>query len=152
MIKVAWRIAAGVPSKLLSSFESINSRLLHPLPNSVPPLTNSLSDPQKSGSTQLLELTDELHSWIRSDESPKGAISMLNLLAFIPGKKEQYLKYGKAFSESVGSRRGGDAKLVGKIVPGTCSDGCNEWEEVRRIYWASIENEISDDGLSISLR
>ena len=77
---------------------------------------------------------------------------MLNLLAFIPGKKEQYLKYGKAFSESVGSRRGGDAKLVGKIVPGTCSDGCNEWEEVRRIYWASIENEISDDGLSISLR
>ena len=54
---------------------------------------------------------------------------MLNVLAFKPGKKGQYLKYGKAFSESVGSRRGGVAKLVGKILPGTCSDGCSEWEE-----------------------
>ncbi|KAL2040509.1 hypothetical protein N7G274_006488 [Stereocaulon virgatum] len=140
MIKVAWRIAAGVPSNLVSTFESTNSRLLHPLPNNVPPLTNSLSDPQKSDSTQSLELTDELHNWIQSDESPKGAISMLNLLAFIPGKKEQYLKYGKAFSESVGSRRGGVAKLVGKIVPGTCSDGCDEWDEFALAHYPSLKH------------
>ncbi len=42
---------------------------------------------------------------------------MLNLLAFKPGLKESYLEYGKAFAESIGSRRGGNAKLVGNIVP-----------------------------------
>ena len=130
MIKAAWSIQAGVPSKLISSFDYTNFRLLYPSPSSLLPLTGSLNDLRKSDSTQSLELTDELQSWIQGDESPKGAISMLNLLTFIPGEKEQYLEYGKAFSESVGSRRGGMANLVGKLVPGTWSDDCDEWEEV----------------------
>lgn len=130
LVRSTWSIQAGVPSKLISSFESRNSQLLYPLPGTVRLLTGSLSNPQKADSTQSLELTDHLQSWIQGGKSPKGAISMLNLLAFKPGRKEQYLKYGKAFSESVGSRRGGVAKLVGKIVPTTCSDGCSEWEEV----------------------
>lgn len=43
---------------------------------------------------------------------------MLNLLAFWPGKEahESYLQYGKAFGESIGKRRGGKAKIVGKVV------------------------------------
>ena len=130
LVRSTWSIQAGVPSKLISSFESRNSQLLYPLPGTVRLLTGSLWNPQKADSTQSLELTDHLQSWIQGGKSPKGAISMLNLLAFKPGRKEQYLKYGKAFSESVGSRRGGVAKLVGKIVPTTCSDGCSEWEEV----------------------
>lgn len=60
---------------------------------------------------------------------------MLNLLAFLPGRKEEYLKYGQAFAESVGSRRGGVAKVVGKVIPGSCSDGCEEWEEVRKFFF-----------------
>ena len=130
LVRRTWSIQAGVPSKLISSFVSINSPLLDPPPNTVPPLTGSLSNPQKADSAQFLELTNDLQSWIQGGRGPKGAISMLNLLAFKPGLKEQYLKYGKAFSDSVGSRRGGVAKLVGKIVPETCSDGCPEWEEV----------------------
>ena len=130
LVRSTWSIQAGVPSKLISSFKSRNSKLLFPPPNTVPLLTGSLSNPEKADSTQSLELTDHLQSWIQGGKSPKGAISMLNLLAFKPRQKEQYLKYGKAFSESVGLRRGGIAKLVGKIVPRTCSDGCLEWEEV----------------------
>ena len=130
LVRSTWSIQAGVPSRLISSFESRNSQLLYPPPNTVPLLTESLSNPERADSAQSLELTDHLQSWIQGGKSPKGAISMLNLLAFKPGQKEQYLKYGKAFSESVGSRRGGLAKLVGKIVPETCSDGCPEWEEV----------------------
>jgi len=41
---------------------------------------------------------------------------MLNLLAFRKGKKEDYLKYGAEFAKSIGSKRGGDAKLVGNII------------------------------------
>ena len=129
LVRSTWSIQAGAPSTLISSFDLGNSQLLYPSPNTVPPLTGSLANPQKAGSTQSLELTDHLQNWIQGGKCPKGAISMLNVLAFKPGKKGQYLKYGKAFSESVGSRRGGVAKLVGKILPGTCSDGCSEWEE-----------------------
>ena len=96
----------------------------------IPPLTGSLSQSRVVESAQALELSLELREWITSGKGPQGAVSMLNLLAFLPGKKEEYLKYGQAFAESVGSRRGGVAKVVGKVLPGSCFDGCGEWEEV----------------------
>lgn len=130
MIRTSWTLRAGVPSKIVDSFDETNSRLLHPSPEQVPMLTRSLSRPWMAESGQALELTAALNDWIHGAHSPKGAISMLNLLAFNEGMKEQYLKYGKAFAESVGSRRGGVAKIVGKVISGSCSDGCNEWEEV----------------------
>lgn len=129
-VKKQWSIQAGIPSKLVSSFESINKRLLHPSADEVPPLTGALSQPKIVKSAQALELSDELRRWISDGKGPKGAVSMLNLLAFQPGKKNEYLKYGKAFADSIGSRRGGIAKIVGKVVPENCSDSCNEWEEV----------------------
>lgn len=41
---------------------------------------------------------------------------MLNLLSFKLDQKQEYLKYGKAFAETIGAKRGGVAKLVGNIV------------------------------------
>ena len=130
LIRQSWSIQAGVPSKILKSFKSKNAHLLKPSPSDVPPLTGTLSQPKIADSAQGLELSEELKDWIASGKGPKGAVSMLNLLAFNPNTKGEYLKYGKAFAESVGSRRGGMAKVVGKVVPRTCSDGCDEWEEV----------------------
>ena len=101
----------------------------------IPPLTGSLSQSRVVESAQALELSLELREWITSGKGPQGAVSMLNLLAFLPGKKEEYLKYGQAFAESVGSRRGGVAKVVGKVLPGSCSDGCGEWEEVSSFFF-----------------
>lgn len=46
---------------------------------------------------------------------------MLNFLSFKPGRKAEYLKYGKAFAETIGSRRGGNAKLVGNVVGSSSS-------------------------------
>lgn len=131
LINHQWSIQAAIPSKLFSSFESKNNQFLHPRPEDVPPCTGALSNPRLADSSQALELTTELRGWILSGESPKGAITMLNLLAFAPGMKDEYVKYGKAFAESIGSKRGGVAKIVGKVIPGSCSDGCDEWEEVR---------------------
>ena len=130
LVNEQWSIAAGVPSKLLSSFESINARLLHPSTEKVPSLTGALSHPRIAESSQKLELGNELRQWIVSGQGPNGPVSMLNLLTFEHGKKGEYLKYGKAFAESIGSSRGGIAKIVGKVIPGTCSDGHDEWEEV----------------------
>ena len=130
LVRKSWRIQAGIPSRILNAYSETNTRLLRPQHGDVPPLETPTRDLRLAESTQDLELTGELNDWIQSNHGPQGAISMLNLLAFHPGKKEEYMSYGKAFSESVGSRRGGIAKLVGKIIPDSCSDGCDEWEEV----------------------
>lgn len=77
---------------------------------------------------------------------------MLNLLAFWPGKEahESYLQYGKAFGESIGKRRGGKAKIVGKVVvaaggQATSQEGKGEkadhqdgwWDEVALAHYPS---------------
>ena len=130
LVRRAWMIQSGIPSKILQSYGDNNNDLLMPRASQIPPSTSSTANLRKAESTQDLELTDELNEYIQLDQCPSGAVSMLNLLAFRPGRREQYMKYGKAFSDSAGSRRGGVAKLVGKIVPSSCSDGCNEWDEV----------------------
>lgn len=136
LVKHSWSIQAGIPSKLVSSLEATNRNLLYPKPEDVLPLTGALSRPRIADSSQGLELSNELRRWIEDGQRPKGPVSMLNLLAFQPGKKEEYLKYGKAFAESIGSSRGGVAKIVGKIVPQSCSDGSDEWEEVYYVFLA----------------
>ena len=130
MIHESWSIQAGIPSKVITSFETKNDHLLNPTTCAMPPLTGSLTRPRIAESAQGLKLSQELQDWIMSKDRPKGAVSMLNLLAFHPGNKEEYKKYGQAFADSVGSKRGGVAKIVGRTVSGSCSDGCDEWEEV----------------------
>lgn len=123
LIKNQWSVQAGIPSKLISTFTSTNHKLLRPSPTDIPPLTGSMVNPQTATSAQGLELTDELRDWISIGEGPKGAVSMLNLLSFKPGMKDRYLAYGKAFAESIGSNRGGVAKIVGKVLPKSCHNG-----------------------------
>ena len=72
-------------------------------------------------SSQNLELGTDLNAWIdafvqNSGKAGKGAVSMFNLLAFKPGLKSEYLKYGAAFAKSIGARHGGNAKIVGNVT------------------------------------
>lgn len=62
---------------------------------------------------------------------------MLNLLAFRPGKKEEYLKYGAEFSKSIGSKRGGDAKIVGSVIHDREEEG-EGWDEIALAHYPSI--------------
>ncbi|AEO53680.1 hypothetical protein MYCTH_2122535 [Thermothelomyces thermophilus ATCC 42464] len=48
--------------------------------------------------------------------SRAGATSAGHLLAFRPGKKEQYKQYGAEFARRVGSLHGGRVKLVGRVL------------------------------------
>ena len=97
----------------------------------MPPLSGSLDhDPRVADSAQRLELTTELNHWIKSTNSPAGAVSMLNLLAFRSGQREAYAEYGKAFADSVGSRRGGVAKIVGKAIDAGATGSYDGWDEV----------------------
>lgn len=132
-IKSHWSITAGIPSRLVDGFVEKNQHLLHPA--SVPALTGSLDNPRKASSAQGLELSDELLEWSKSLKQGKNAVSMFNLLAFKPGSEESYKNYGKAFAESIGSRRGGNAKLVGKVVDKQNDAG---WDEIALAQYPSI--------------
>lgn len=129
-----WSITAGIPSSIINSFSDRNAKLLNANPKDVPPTTpGSRTNPKISNSSQGLEATEELLSW-RNPAGPSTPVSMLNLLAFKPGREahESYKRYGKAFAESIGSKRGGNAKIVGKVVPGQGTDGEDiaGWDEV----------------------
>lgn len=126
-----WSISAGIPSSIVNGFEDRNKKLLNPNPSDVP--QPAASKPKIAKSAQGLEATPELLQW----QNPAGAstpVSMLNLLAFKPGPEahESYKRYGKAFAESIGSKRGGLAKIVGKVVPGQGTEGedAEGWDEV----------------------
>ncbi|KAK0317999.1 hypothetical protein LTR82_010989 [Friedmanniomyces endolithicus] len=100
-VRAHWTITAGVPSSLLNDFERKNDRLLHPHQADVPPLTGSLANNPRKAS----KLNDDLLTWSRAFAlGQENAVSMLNLLAFHPGKEAHasYLRYGKAFAESIG--------------------------------------------------
>lgn len=139
-----WTISAGVPSSLMKGFHDRNRRLLHPSKDDVPALTGSISKPRMANSTQGLELNDELLQWSKDSKLGHDAVSMLNLLAFQPGKEahESYLKYGKAFAESIGARRGGTAKIVGRVVPnqGTADEDGEGWDEIALAHYPSIDH------------
>ena len=109
-----------------------------------PPLTGSLNKPKISNSSQGLELDGNLLQWSKTFELGNGAVSMFNLLAFKPGKEahDSYLRYGKAFAETIGSKRGGNAKIVGKVVPkqGTPGEEAFNWDEIALAHYPSIHH------------
>lgn len=159
-IKNSWTLIAGIPTSLLQDFDKKNSRLLYPQENNttLPNFTGSLQNPLLADSSQKLELSPDLLDWSTSSSSrpgQNGAVSMLNLLAFWPGKEahESYLQYGKAFGESIGKRRGGKAKIVGKVVvaaggqkkkqegEGDHQDGW--WDEVALAHYPSRFSPLS---------
>ncbi|KAF2461826.1 hypothetical protein BDY21DRAFT_329753 [Lineolata rhizophorae] len=150
LISRKWSVTASIPSRLLKDFASKNEKLLHPTPGSIPSAPSLNSSPAQSGDTgssQSLELSPELLAWAHSFAQGTGsrAVSMLNLLAFEPGKKESYLQYGKAFAEKVGKKKGGVAKLVGSVVGeggvGKKDQGeGKEWDEFALAHYPSIEH------------
>jgi hypothetical protein len=135
-------VQAGVPSTIVNNFATTNERLLHP--KQVPELTGSLDRPRVAESAQNLEFTAELNSWLQrwDPDNSKGAVSMLNLLAFKPGMHDEYLKYGKVFSESIGSRRGGIAQVVGRVTRGDEGVASEEtgWDELALAHYPSIRH------------
>ncbi|CAL3967944.1 unnamed protein product [Diplocarpon coronariae] len=145
-----WSIQAGVPARLLKHYDAKNQRLLTPEKGDVPPLTGSLEKgPLMSESSQGLELSPELLRWIEGAPEGRDAVSMLNLLSFLPGKKEEYFKYGQAFADGAGSRRGGNAKIVGSVIHPERSAGeesvvsgnerdTEPWDEVALAHYPSL--------------
>lgn len=97
---------------------------------------------ETTNSSQNLELSAGLESWIQglNSKESSGAVSMFNLLAFNPGMKEEYLKYGAAFAKTIGSRHGGNAKIVGNVIKmeGSTDASADGWAEIALAHYPSI--------------
>ncbi|GME28033.1 hypothetical protein GTA08_BOTSDO13957 [Neofusicoccum parvum] len=142
-----WTVTFGVPSRLLTAYAATNARLLHP-PRAPPPLTGALDRAlaHPARSAQRLELSGELADWMRGHgdgATGGGAVSMLNLLAFREGGKDDYVRYGRAFAEGAGGARGAVAKVVGTVVADGGGEGDGEkggkvWDEVALAHYPSI--------------
>lgn len=117
-IAAEWTAGVGTSSKLLANYASLNAELLNPALGTVPPLSLDLSAAARANSSQNLELTPELASFISALPAhiQSRPVSMLNLLSFNEGKHADYVKYGQEFSARVGARYGGRVKIVGKVT------------------------------------
>ncbi|KAK4120417.1 hypothetical protein N657DRAFT_683751 [Parathielavia appendiculata] len=133
-----WTASCGVSANALSSYSDVNATLF----NQASALSRGsvqLPAPSDGGDTsQNLELSSEWVQWIAALPGPvrEHPVSMLNLLAFHPGKKDQYKKYGAEFSRRVGSRHGGHVKVVGRVLEGQAKrDG---WDEIAWVHYPTI--------------
>ncbi|KAI1768737.1 hypothetical protein GGR53DRAFT_350201 [Hypoxylon sp. FL1150] len=140
-IAAIWSASCGVSAKALSAYASTSKTLLNPAPGSVAPPEKPTLAPSRT--SQNLEVSPELLEWI--DALPTSLrehpVSMLNLLAFNTGKVEQYKRYGEAFTARVGSRHGGQVKIVGKVVAsGQAQAQEDGWDEIAFVHYPSVQH------------
>jgi hypothetical protein len=144
-IAAIWTAACGISSTALSNYANLNTTLLHPPPGSVQPASlPALSPSSSSDADQNLQVSPEWLQWIAAlpPSVRTHPVSMLNLLAFNPGKRDQYAQYGAAFSKRVGSRHGGHVKLVGRVLDSADGGqvGGDGWEEIAYVHYPTIEH------------
>lgn len=137
-IRQLYTLRVGISSKIVSSFDASNARLLHPAPGSLPSLTGSLKDAKLAPTSKDLELSANVLQWFKSPAAPKTAPSMLNLIAFNEGKHESYKAYGQAFASSIGSRRGGVAKIVGSVPRESDKEAEHVWDEIAVAHYPTV--------------
>lgn len=119
-----YKINVGIPGNMMSTYPDRNAKLINEAAEVT--LTGAL---EKRGKQ---ELDTELYTFIEKLTKSYGdkPVTMLNLLHFNDGKEEMYNKYGEGLKPIMG-KRGGDAKLVGKIVHDKTNGPAGPGEEPR---------------------
>lgn len=140
-----YKINVGVPGKLLDSYPDRNAKLTNE--SAEAELTGAL---EKRGKEVLDPALYEFIGKLTKGYGDK-PVTMVNLLRFKDGKAEQYAQYGKEL-EPIIHKRGGDAKIVGKVVhhksngfadPGDDPKGSKAgewWDEVSLVHYPSISH------------
>lgn len=136
-IDAIWTVACGVSSAAVSGYQKLNSQLLQAAGPRI-----ELPSIQPKDSSQSLEVSSEMREWIAAlpAQLQHRPVSMLNLLAFNPGKAEQYRKYGAEFSSRVGLRYGGHVKVVGRVVDDPGQARQQGWDEIAFVHYPSLNH------------
>lgn len=141
-IRARWTVSCGASSRVLADYGKSNAALLNPAPGTVAPV-GSLPVVSGTSNSQNLEFSPELSEWISTLPPPlrNHPVSMLNLLAFNEGKKDQYIKYGSEFSSRVGARHGGKVKIAARVVDGEGQQAeADGWDEIAFVHYPTIRH------------
>jgi hypothetical protein len=162
-----WSVTAPVD---LSTLSADNIRRASSTPPTLPPgwsasnstgLAASIPPPDLEASLALTSIPlgnskqskpTGLKSFISAfGTSHPGPVSMFNILAYQPGQRTRYFGYIAAFSESIGSRYGGEPQFFGKGVVDWSSreaegrevadpkaGGSAVWEDTALVWYPSI--------------
>ncbi|RMJ25344.1 hypothetical protein PHISP_03786 [Aspergillus sp. HF37] len=149
-VRNEYKVAAGIPSKLLASYPERDEKLKQEA--SSVPMTGSLDAARGKPSSQSLEISPELLAFmdeLTGKHGYDGPVTMLNLLHFHPGGKQNYYQYGQAFVPVAG-KRGGSAKLVGNVVKPAADNADSRgnvdrsesdwWNEISIVHYPSIRH------------
>ncbi|KAJ5727249.1 hypothetical protein N7493_005069 [Penicillium malachiteum] len=152
-IKTEYKITTGIPSKLLGSYPARDA-VLKTSSGSMPltgALEKLLRGSDAKSTSQNLEVSPELLDFMNQLlKTHTGPVTMLNLLHFHhPNGKKSYYQYGQAFVPVAG-KRGGNAKLVGNVVPPGSGAGDSRgprdrlesewWNEISIVHYPSIRH------------
>ncbi|GFF76358.1 hypothetical protein CNMCM6936_007297 [Aspergillus lentulus] len=150
LVQQEYRLAVGIPSKLLSSYDERDKSLKRDA--SSIPLTGSLANARQMSSSKNLELSPDLLAFMDTlTRTHNGPVTMLNLLHFHhPNGKKSYYQYGQAFIPVAG-KRGGNAKLVGNVIrPASTAQVDSRgrldrsetdwWNEISLVHYPSIRH------------
>ncbi|CAI4214481.1 unnamed protein product [Parascedosporium putredinis] len=138
-IDAQWTVSYGVSAKVLSGYRALTSQLHAAAASARVPLPRTAD----RDTSQDLESSPELLGWI--NELPTDLrhrpVTMLNLLAFNPGKKDQYVRYGKEFSSRVGSAHGGRVKIAARVATGAQGTAAEEgWDEIAYVHYPTLNH------------
>ncbi|GFF55596.1 hypothetical protein IFM58399_10113 [Aspergillus lentulus] len=150
LVQQEYRLAVGIPSKLLSSYDERDKSLKRDA--SCIPLTGSLANARQKSSSKNLELSPDLLAFMDTlTRTHNGPVTMLNLLHFHhPNGKKSYYQYGQAFIPVAG-KRGGNAKLVGNVITPASTAQVDSrgrldrsetdwWNEISLVHYPSIRH------------
>ncbi|EPQ27243.1 uncharacterized protein PFL1_05166 [Pseudozyma flocculosa PF-1] len=159
-----YTVVTGVPSKLVDGYSETTRRLnaaqsppltaLGSPPSTTPPSRSTATEKTVS-SSQNLELSPTLLDFayrLRQHLGHAGSVTMLNLMHFhsTPGAMESYHRYGQGFA-TVGGSKGGNAKIVGVVVPPPAQSSYDSrgdrqrakqdwWNECSLVHYPSIDH------------
>lgn len=135
-IDAIWTASFGASSKVIAGYGDLNAELLRSAAAPIP-LPKTAKE-----SSQNLEASSELTSWIADlpESTQRHPVSMLNLLAFNPGKKPQYQAYGREFSRRVGSAFGGRVKVAARVAEGQGRAREEGWDEIAFVHYPTLSH------------
>ena len=140
-VRATWTLIADFSEETLVSYSTVNKRLLHPDPGTVPVLDSARkkqSLEQDDGGEHLMD--PATRNWVDTFADGDGAkaVTMFNLLCFNPGKKDSYMEYVSEFATTVATKRGSTLKMAGEVVTTGRSGGDGAWETVALVHYPSI--------------
>jgi hypothetical protein len=175
-----WSIVAPVEDDQLANLASANATRASTSPPPLPPGWNptdysslTASKPPADLEASLALASTPLGSPKQNPPTPlkdfistfgsshQGPVSMFNLVACIPAQRPRFFGYIAAFAESVGSRYGGEAQLLGAgatdwssreaeglEVADPKAGGSGVWEDVALVWYPSLWHfaKLLDDG------